>query len=506
MESNQNQNPFAASGLFVNTADVWTPFKMSFEGFAGAGKSLTMYLMALGIWEEEGKTKTVLLQDTEQSAKFVVPFYREHGLIEGQNLFITASRSLVDFGKILDLAEKHRAILMIDTVTHLYEEMLRQFSIKENRPIKYPGDAMILKPLWKEKFSTPFVNARNCHILFTGRAAWEYTMEVNEQGKKEFNPTGVKMRGDNETAFEPDLLVLMEREQEVKRDGVNVFRMATVMKDRSRVLDGKQFRFDPMDTWEAGENRVWDTFKPVYKFLASGSQDQKRPTDTPMGPLFQTGNAEAYWARRRQVEILIEEIDGIYNQWMPGSGGLEKQLRSIIFNAQFNTRSKSALAELHPDDLRDGKDVVEHLAKYVAKNFDLLEKMHKDGQYEQINAFVLEEKQRVDQAAMEKAREIEDDDIPKDWMPADQDKPEQVKSEQTMLKLIEEDVTKAQTIDELHAVRSTLGDLLKTMKPQHRKRIEDAFEKRSSELVEKQPEPAKGKGKNGKGKAAQLSL
>ena len=58
-------NPFAASGLFVSTADIWTPYKMSFEGFAGAGKTLTMCLVALGIWQAQGKQDNVILVDTE---------------------------------------------------------------------------------------------------------------------------------------------------------------------------------------------------------------------------------------------------------------------------------------------------------------------------------------------------------------------------------------------------------------------------------------------------------
>ena len=39
--------------------------------------------------------------------------------------------------------------------------------------------------------------------------------------------------GDNETAFEPDLLVLMQRIEEINGKDVEVFRQATIMKDRS---------------------------------------------------------------------------------------------------------------------------------------------------------------------------------------------------------------------------------------------------------------------------------
>jgi hypothetical protein len=395
-------NPFADSGLFQNTADVWTPFKMSFEGFAGGGKTLTMCLIALALWDEEGKEKTVLLQDTERSAKFIVPFFREYGLIEGQNFFVTPSRSLIDFLNILELANKHRAIFMIDTVTHLHEEMLRQFSEAENRPVKYPGDAMILKPMWKDKFATPFVEAQNCHILFTGRAAWEYRMEINEDTKKkEFNQTGVKMRGDNEIAYEPDVVVLMERMQDIGKDGVVTYRRASILKDRSRLIDGKSFDFWPQDV-KPGERwnyaPVWKCFESVYKYLAAGNavEQRKIPEPTPLGPLFARGNAEAFWQRRRQVDALLEEIDGAYNQWIPGSGGLEKQLRAIIFNLQFNTRSKNALAERSPEELKRGLDVIEYLSRYVAKNYEHLEKMYEKGEYETITAFLSEEKLRLD--------------------------------------------------------------------------------------------------------------
>jgi hypothetical protein len=391
-------NPFADSGLFQNTADVWTPFKMSFEGFAGGGKTLTMCLIALALWEEEGRKKTVLLQDTERSAKFIVPFFREYGLIEGQNFFVTPSRSLIDFLNILELANKHRSIFMIDTVTHLHEEMLRQFSAEEKRAVKYPGDAMILKPMWKEKFATPFTEAQNSHILFTGRAAWEYTMSVNEETqKKEFGPHAVKMRGDNEIAYEPDVVVLMERMQDIGKEGVVTYRRASILKDRSRLIDGKSFEFWPQDP-EPGKlwdyRPVWNCFKPVYQYLASGNavEERKIPEPTPMGPLFARGNAEAFWERRRQVDALLEEIDGVYAQWIPGSGGMEKQLRSIIFNVQFNTRSKSALAERSPDELKRGLDVVEYLSRYVAKNFEHVEKMYDKGEYENISEFISRKK------------------------------------------------------------------------------------------------------------------
>jgi hypothetical protein len=160
---------------------------------------------------------------------------------------------------------------------------------------------------------------------------------------------------------------------------------------------------------------VWNCFKPVYQYLASGNAVEKRkiPEPTPMGPLFARGNAEAFWERRRQVDALLEEIDEVYAQWIPGSGGMEKQLRSIIFNVQFNTRSKSALAERSPDELKRGLDVVEYLSRYVAKNFEHVEKMYEKGEYENITEFISQEKTRVDKAGVEPATvDPEEDKIP----------------------------------------------------------------------------------------------
>ncbi len=413
----QEGNPFAQSGLFVNTADIWTPYKMSFEGFAGGGKTLTMCCIALGIWEAEGKTGNVVLQDTERSAKFIKPFFHQFGLIEGKNFFVTHSRSLQRWGEILAIAEKQRGtIFLTDTVTHIYEEMMIQFERDNNRKVKYPQDAMIIKPMWKEKFSTPFTAAINTHLLFTGRAAWEYTMSVDEDtGKKEFNATGVKMRGDNELAYEPDVVVLMERLQKITDDGVQTARCATILKDRSRLIDGQQFVFKP---WEKGKDKegqikVWEVFEPVYRLLASGNKDAAVTTDADrsLGPLFQKGAGEAWYQQRVRAERIVEEIGGIYNQWgMGGSGTLEKSLRATLNLMVFGQRTTVSLIELHPDQLRDGADLIDHLVRYAAKNIEPIEKMFKAGQYESMNAFLAEEKDRFIEERNKATPS--DDDIP----------------------------------------------------------------------------------------------
>lgn len=414
----QAANPFTESGLFVSTADIWTPMKVAVDGGPGDGKTFAATEIARAIWAAEGKKGVVVLQDTERSAKAVIPYFHRAGLIENVNFFVSRSRSLLDYERILALCIDRRAILMIDSVTHIAEAFQEAFSKEKKRPISYPADALILKPEWKQRFSKPLVEAQ-CHILFTGRAAWEYRMEINEQtGKKEFNPTKLKMRGDPELLYEPDLVLFAEQTQEIDQHGdVQPHHWLTVLKDRTRLIQGKQFKFDPSEAWTPNKNPIWDAVKPVYEFYTTGAAAQKTPAETPMGPLFQIGNSEAFWERRRQVDVLLEEIEGVYAQWIPGSGGLEKQLRSMIFHLRFNTSSKSALAERTPAELKQGLDAIEYLSRYVAKNYDHLEKLYEKGEYETTHEFLSVESQRFDKGEI--APEPEDDDkIPDFALPA----------------------------------------------------------------------------------------
>src|SRR5437867_3527131 len=90
-------NPFAASGLFMKSADVWRPAKICFEGWSKSGKSTTMAQVALGIWIAEERKKNVVVVDTEDASLFFRRIFEPEGLIEGQNLFFTPTRSLTDW-------------------------------------------------------------------------------------------------------------------------------------------------------------------------------------------------------------------------------------------------------------------------------------------------------------------------------------------------------------------------------------------------------------------------
>jgi len=424
-------NPFAASGLFMKSADTWSPFKMSAEGFAGGGKTFTLCCAAVGIWMAEGRTGNVILQDTEKSVKFIIPFFRQFGLIEGKNFFVTHSRDLLVWNKLLNLCEQNRGtIFMTDTVTHVYEQMMVQFERDNGRKVKYPQDALVIKPMWKEKFSTPFTNAVNTHLLFTGRAAFEYSMMTDEDtGKKSFEATGVKMRGDNELLYEPDVVLLMERAQHMEDSRVMIARKATVLKDRSRQIDGKEFLLFTEDeqgkkyTDEQLQKNAWSIFEPVYKILATGNKTVEPPTesDKALGTLFTKGGGEAFYQQRLRAERTVEEIVGVYNQWgLGGSGGAEKSVRAILNNLIFNVRSTAGLVEIHPDRLTAGVDTIDYLSRFAAKHMEFIDKAFNASQFDKITDFFTEAKVKYEEE-LERAKQSQsptvqlppsDDDIP----------------------------------------------------------------------------------------------
>jgi hypothetical protein len=353
------KSKLASSGLFIKTGDMKRYFKASFEGFAGAGKSFTMGLVARGIWEREGGRHPIVIIDTEESSKFLIPLFTAAGLVEGEHVFVSRSRSLVDFRQILKLAEDEHAILLIDSVTHIHEEMVRQY-LRDNRRKRLDmKDHLVLKPFWKEHFSVPYVRA-NCHALFTGRATWEYEPERDEEtGRiKDFYKSGVKMRGDNETAFEPDMLVLMTRCQEVNGRDMKVWREAMIVKSRYSPLDGKVFR-----------NPSFRDFEPIYQFVMTGKAEGAHGTETPMTGMFADPHHSGM-ARRQQIDILLGELKGLYDSYLPGMAARERKLKADVAYVAFGKRSWEALEQMQLEDLKAGYAVAEHLLQQIEDSPD----------------------------------------------------------------------------------------------------------------------------------------
>jgi hypothetical protein len=146
----------------------------------------------------------------------------------------------------------------------------------------------------------------------TGRAAYEYETEKVD-GKREIYKSGVKMKVEGETAYEPDVLLLLERFEELLEADKRVWRECTVLKDRSTLIDGKTFK-----------NATFEDFLPAIEaILSDAAPTRDAVPERSAGALFSTEED-----KRRAVvakEIALEKVQALLVEAFPGMTADEKK-------------------------------------------------------------------------------------------------------------------------------------------------------------------------------------
>ena len=332
------------------------PFaKIAIQGFAGDGKSYTAAMIAIGLRKLIKSDKPIAVFDTEKAFKALRNVFADEGvdvLIDDDN------RSLAALNSVILECEKGAAdILIIDSITHVYEEFVAAYKESKNRnkhTLEFQ-DWGIIKPRWKEGFSNKFVRSP-LHIIFTGRAGFEYENEKNEEtGKREIFKSGIKMKAENETAFEPDLLIDMQKVKVEK--GANnrtLKRIATIIKDRTTTIDGKEF-----------ENPTFEDFKPCILVLIDGKIAKENPVI--IADKFDELNDKT-GLNKYKKEAEITNIEGIFNYMKLGTSVADKKLKSAIINKIFpGTYSIDLLVSKQVEELETAVLKIEIFSKkYLA--------------------------------------------------------------------------------------------------------------------------------------------
>lgn len=344
------------------------PFlKMALEGFAGDGKSRTAAEIAIGVYKLIHSTKPIAIFDTERAAKALIPLFDASGI----EALSSEARSLASLNEAIKWCEEGNSdILIIDSITHVWESFVEAY--KEEKKRKYGlqfQDWGIIKPKWKNEFSTPFVNA-NVHIIFTGRAGYEYEEEKIEQQdgsvKKEISKSGIKMKAETETAFEPDILVLMSKVADVLGDTKTIYRTATVLKDRTAQIDGETLNAN-------GELKgpSFDMFYPAIKQLLSGVVKSHIGGEIP--DTFREFE-EKFSNIGRRKDTAIAEIEGAFNLMELGTSKEHKGLKSAILKKVFNVLSLEAVRNLSAEQIEEGTDIIkDYSTTYVKYMADCVE-------------------------------------------------------------------------------------------------------------------------------------
>lgn len=338
-------------GFFTSLDNAQPFFKAAFEGFAGSGKTFTMAQVAIGLHKRIGSTKPIVYFDTEKAGRHLRRLFKDAGI----EVLYRESRTLADLTKAMQFCREGGSdILMLDSLTHVYEHFLQSYQAEKKRNRLQFEDWGFLKPKWKREFSEPFVRDRY-HSLFCGRAGYEYSDEKVEDPntgkmKREIFKSGIKMKVEGETAYEPDMLILMERFEEVLEKDKKVWREATIIKDRSTLLDGKTF-----------VNPKYSDFAPAIDYLLDDAVAREPTIETPND--YESDDGKREYLKRR--DIALETVEAVMVKGgLGGTSAAAKQHKVLALEQAFGTASWTAIKGMSPDKLEAG---IEVLKEYVAK-------------------------------------------------------------------------------------------------------------------------------------------
>ena len=116
--------------IFQKSTNQSAFLKAGIMGFAGSGKSRTSAEIAVGLSKHTGN-KPVFYLDTETGSDFLKPLFDKEGI----ELFVSKSRAFKDLLSAVDEAEGQGAILIIDSISHFWNELMEAF--KKKKKLKF---------------------------------------------------------------------------------------------------------------------------------------------------------------------------------------------------------------------------------------------------------------------------------------------------------------------------------------------------------------------------------
>lgn len=330
--------------------------KASFGGFAGSGKTRTATELILGCYQEFGIEKPLLFIDNEKGSRFLIPLFKEK--LPKVQVLVKETRQLADVLQAFEYLESGEiGFVFIDSLSKIWYKFIDQYMERFGKDSKgnWKKQSMFLQdwgrviPDWQKKFSDRFVNIDG-NIIFTGRGGNEYELkEVDEGGetKKQFVKSGVKMKMAAETPYEPDLNIWMERCEKINENGkLEVWREATIMKDRANLIDGKTF-----------VNPKFKDFKPVIQYLLNVpvGEVKQETLNINMSP----SDSRDYQNEQENKSIELETITNLFVLQKFGSTAEAKALKLKILRKFFGTSTWGEIEKQAYKQLRNSRIALE---------------------------------------------------------------------------------------------------------------------------------------------------
>ncbi len=311
--------------------------KIGVFGETGCGKSTTAFLIAVGILDYfKIKNRTIAYFDTENAVGWL------KGLADAANVDIVASdtRAFADIGEVMrEARDSDITVVCIDSITAPWRELVT--SVKGSKSYISMQDWGMLKDLWNSDFALPFVNSE-LHILMCGRSGNVFE-DVEVDGKETMKKVGTKMASEKETGHEPDLLIEMERQY---NNGTGKYsRKMSVIKDRSRAIDGRTQRIENMkdDADIIAANVPWKFVFPHMSLLTPGAAP-KIDTSRTSAALVADSSGAIMKKEGHLRDVQVEEIKVLMARHFPGSTVADKKAKADLMHACFETANWSLIS------------------------------------------------------------------------------------------------------------------------------------------------------------------
>ena len=375
-------------GLLQEAVNEQAYLKAAFFGDPGSGKTTTGCYLAMGIVKEYCKGKPVAFFETEAGSDFLVKKFNAEGI----KLMRHRSHSLVDLLEVAKEAEQTCSCLIVDSITHVWQELCRAKLEAVNARLKKRGKYPIeklefqhwddIKAQWS-KWTNLYLNSK-LHIIVCGRAGDDYDTEKDEEtGKSTVTKIGTKMKAEKTFAYEPFLLVEMQQVRKGPKSKPGFKHCANILKDKSDLHNGLIFEFEkPRQGYEYKPGDWKQTFKPFRPIINSlninGTQltvDTSRNSES----LFPGAEGESRGVERAKLcTIACEEIQGLMVALWPGQDAASKAMKAAALDTLFGTRSWTAVESAQLEALN-----------FAVQTLRKFEKSSKNYQFENIESMVL---------------------------------------------------------------------------------------------------------------------
>lgn len=344
--------------------------KAGIFGFAGAGKTTTAAMLAMGIHNYIKTKKPVGFIETEDGSDWLVKKFETEN-IPFVRIKTRAITTLID--SVKEAEKEQFSCLIVDSITHFWADLLtaKLEAINKSRKSKgkYPLSQLPMpafndvKRVWSPW--ADLYRSVNLHMIVCGRAGWEWTEEENEEGQDKLVKEGTKMKAEGEFGYEAAFLIEMIRTRIDDSPGAGWTHRAVILKDKSDTINGKCFDFKKLDDdYKKGAYQyVFNKFLPHFSSLNLGGNHiaiGDREMSSRVFPGVDGESTALYEDKRRLVAI--EEIDGILTSMFPGQSAEVKAYRGLAVYFIFNTHSKTKVEQAPLAQLEDAVKIYEAVA------------------------------------------------------------------------------------------------------------------------------------------------